>query len=83
MEIKIHQTMIHVATQFDINESKKKYYNHYALGQYIDRIATIEENAKENTKVDYKSAILLEIMENFHDPLCKKLLTAVMKLTKP
>jgi len=35
----IHSALVHAVTEYDRRESKKRYYNHYALGQYLARVA--------------------------------------------
>ncbi len=63
--------LVSTVTQYDIKESKKKYYNIYALAQYL--------NACDNIKTDVESGKSLRaaIVSNLCGRLCDTCLRAV------
>lgn len=52
-----HLAMLNAVTEYDRKESTKKYYNRYALSQYIDAINAVEDLLADEG-LTYRQAIL-------------------------
>jgi len=65
--------LLHALTQYDIKESKKQNYNHYALGQYIMALDMVMDEIKNG--IDSNVAII----NHFNNPIQAKLLKVVME----
>lgn len=63
--------LIHIATQYDIKESNKKYYNRYALAQYFKAIDGVVEDVEKG--MDTRKAICA----SFNGRLCAAMLKAL------
>jgi hypothetical protein len=67
----IHSALVHAVTEYDRKESTKKYYNHYALGQYLIRIEQVEEDIASGT------AVRAALLAGFNGRLLDHVLKAV------
>ena len=63
--------LIHAATQYDIRQSKKQNYNHYALAQYFAAIDQVMSEVKGGIN------IIASIEDNFNKPLSTILIKAL------
>jgi hypothetical protein len=66
----IRTALVHAATRYDEKQSKKKFYNHYALAQYLRRIDDV--CADLDAGADMRAAIVA----GFTGPLLNAMLKA-------
>lgn len=52
----IHKTLVHVLTEYDRKQSKKKSYNYNALGLYFQRLEDVEKDIAAGA--DVRAAIV-------------------------
>jgi len=67
--VKLHRTLSHAVTVFDTRQSKKKFYNHYALSLYLGRVNDVCDAVEAGTSLGRA------LYDNFND----RLLTALEK----
>ena len=67
----IRSALVHAVTQYDIRQSKGKYYNHYALGQYFKRIDDVMADIQNG------ASAIDAVKAGFHGPLLKSCLKAI------
>lgn len=67
----LHNALVHAATAYDRKESTKRYYNHYALAQYLMRIDEVEADIVKGT------APRQALLAAFNDRLLDHMLKAI------
>lgn len=65
----VHTALVHAATQYNIKQSRGKHYNHYALAQYLMRIAEVEADIA--TGVTPRKALIAAFSGSLLDCLLK------------
>lgn len=67
----VHDTLVHVLTQYDIKQSKKPGYNRYALPQYFAALKEVDRLLRKG------DTVTMALTTYFNEPLRSRLLKAV------